>query len=159
MDGLGGTGEPGSSRNSGVHHNRRDEARHGPEALNISKVAAGVNAVRNRNGIITGGPSPQKYRAIARLFAGRTGVHVDFHADRHFDDFWSLPSHFRSPLEPHGRFAVPRQTIGCPPGLRKHALSRRFAPGLRRAGASGCRHLSLHLVSGRSRPSVSSADT
>ena len=47
-----------------------------------------MNAVRDREGIITGGPSPQKYGAVdARLFAGRTGVHVDFHANRHFDDF------------------------------------------------------------------------
>ena len=28
-----------------------------------------------------------------RLFAGGAGVHVDFHADRHFNDFWSLPGH------------------------------------------------------------------
>jgi hypothetical protein len=28
-----------------------------------------------------------------RLFAGRAGVHVDFHADRHFNNFWSLPGH------------------------------------------------------------------
>jgi hypothetical protein len=29
-----------------------------------------------------------------RLFAGRAGVHIDFHADRHFDDLWGLPGHF-----------------------------------------------------------------
>ena len=34
-----------------------------------------------------------------RLFASRASIHVDFHADRHFDDFWSLPSHPRSPRE------------------------------------------------------------
>src|SRR4051794_31635069 len=28
-----------------------------------------------------------------RLFARGAGVHVDFHADRHFDDFWSFPGH------------------------------------------------------------------
>lgn len=38
-----------------------------------------------------------------RLFASRTGVHVDLHADRHFDNFWSLPSHLRSPLKRNGR--------------------------------------------------------
>ena len=27
------------------------------------------------------------------LLARCAGVHVDFHAHRHFDDFWSLPSH------------------------------------------------------------------
>jgi hypothetical protein len=32
-----------------------------------------------------------------RLFAGRAGVHVDFHANRHFDDLGGLPGHFRSP--------------------------------------------------------------
>jgi hypothetical protein len=37
-----------------------------------------------------------------RLFASRTGVHVDLHADRHFDNFWSLPSHLRSPLKRNG---------------------------------------------------------
>jgi hypothetical protein len=31
------------------------------------------------------------------LFAGRAGVHIDFHADRHFDDLRRLPGHFRSP--------------------------------------------------------------
>jgi hypothetical protein len=38
-----------------------------------------------------------------RLFASRTGVHVDFHANRHFNDFWSPPGHLRSPLERNGR--------------------------------------------------------
>jgi hypothetical protein len=38
-----------------------------------------------------------------RLFASRAGIHVDFHADRHFDDLWSLPRHFGSPLEQNGR--------------------------------------------------------
>jgi hypothetical protein len=32
-----------------------------------------------------------------RLFAGRAGVHVDFHANRHFDDLGGLPGHCRSP--------------------------------------------------------------
>jgi hypothetical protein len=27
------------------------------------------------------------------LFARSAGVHVDFHADRHFDDLWSFPAH------------------------------------------------------------------
>jgi len=29
-----------------------------------------------------------------RLFAGGAGVHVDFHADRYFDDLGGLPGHF-----------------------------------------------------------------
>ncbi len=40
------------------------------------------------------------------LFAGRAGVHVDFHAHRHFDDFGSLPGHLRSPLARKRRFAA-----------------------------------------------------
>ena len=31
-----------------------------------------------------------------RLFAGGAGVHVDFHADRYFDDLGGLPGHFVS---------------------------------------------------------------
>jgi hypothetical protein len=38
-----------------------------------------------------------------RLFARRAGVHVDFHANRHFDDFWSFPSHSVLLLEQDGR--------------------------------------------------------
>jgi hypothetical protein len=33
-----------------------------------------------------------------RLLPRRASVHVDFHADRHFDDLWSLPSHFGLPV-------------------------------------------------------------
>jgi hypothetical protein len=32
-------------------------------------------------------------RLLRGLFARRAGVHVDFHAHRHFDDLWSLPGH------------------------------------------------------------------
>jgi hypothetical protein len=32
-----------------------------------------------------------------RLFARSAGVHVDFHAHRHFDDLRSFPAHFGSP--------------------------------------------------------------
>ena len=31
------------------------------------------------------------------LFARSAGVHVDFHAHRHFDNFWSFPGHFILP--------------------------------------------------------------
>ena len=47
-----------------------------------------------------------------RLFASRTGVHINFHANRHFDDFWSLPSHFRSPFADfpsNGAIVSPKQ--------------------------------------------------
>jgi hypothetical protein len=30
----------------------------------------------------------------SRLLAGRAGIHVDFHADRHFDDLRRFPGHF-----------------------------------------------------------------
>jgi hypothetical protein len=29
----------------------------------------------------------------SRLLAGRARIHIDFHADRHFDDLWGLPGH------------------------------------------------------------------
>ena len=32
------------------------------------------------------------------LFACGTGVHVDFHANRHFDNLRSFPNHFRPPI-------------------------------------------------------------
>jgi hypothetical protein len=32
-----------------------------------------------------------------RLFAGGAGIHVDFHAHRHFDDLRRFPGHFGSP--------------------------------------------------------------
>jgi hypothetical protein len=70
---------------------------------NISKVAAGMNAIRDLEQHHDRRSIPAEIRgAVERLFAGRTGVHVDFHANRHFNDFWSLPSHFRSPLERPG---------------------------------------------------------
>jgi hypothetical protein len=184
--------------------------------LNISEVAADI--VRNPSSgsvVTTSGPPPWKYEGLAfRLFASRAGVHVDFHANRHFDDLWSLPGHFRSPFEQHGN---PRtesidmatheaaQACICTPtksrkqilrpstiaGQRRAAISAKLQCGAarsfqfhranpaqpntprmrllksRRAQRLGCsvsgrlskNHSSLHLVSGRSRPSVSSADT
>jgi len=44
----------------------------------------------------------QNYRS--RLFAGRAGIHVDFHANRHFDDLWCFPGHSKSPSRA-GRFS------------------------------------------------------
>jgi hypothetical protein len=34
-----------------------------------------------------------------RLLARGTRIHVDFHADRHFDDFRGFPGHFGSPCK------------------------------------------------------------
>jgi hypothetical protein len=39
-------------------------------------------------------------RVARRLLAGRAHIHVDFHSDRHFDDFRCFPGHFGSPLMP-----------------------------------------------------------
>lgn len=97
--------DPGSLAEIAVRAaaNGRGEAGYGPGILNVSKVAAGMNAIRDREQHHDRRSIPAEIRgAVARLFAGRTGVHVDFHANRHFNDFWSLPSHFRSPLERHG---------------------------------------------------------
>ena len=42
------------------------------------------------------------YRAgqidFTRLFACGAGVHVDFHANRHFDNLRSFPGHSKSPI-------------------------------------------------------------
>jgi hypothetical protein len=34
---------------------------------------------------------------LTHLFARGAGVHVDFHANRQFDDFWSFPGHSSLP--------------------------------------------------------------
>jgi hypothetical protein len=39
----------------------------------------------------------KKDALYCRLLAGSAGIHVDFHADRHFDDLWCFPGHFGSP--------------------------------------------------------------
>ncbi len=38
-------------------------------------------------------------RVARRLLAGRAHIHVDFHSDRHFDDFRCFPGHFDSPFD------------------------------------------------------------
>jgi hypothetical protein len=40
------------------------------------------------------------WRFARRLLAGRAHIHVDFHSERHFDDFRCFPGHFGSPLIP-----------------------------------------------------------
>jgi hypothetical protein len=72
-------------------------ARYVFETQIISEVAAGVVQSRIENMVTTGSPPPSNAESWKRLLAGRAGVHVDFHANRHFDNFWSLPSHFNSP--------------------------------------------------------------
>jgi hypothetical protein len=39
----------------------------------------------------------KKDALYCRLLAGSAGIHVDFHADRHFDDLRCFPGHFGSP--------------------------------------------------------------
>jgi hypothetical protein len=95
-------------------------------ALKISEVAAEVvRKSPERELVTTGNPPPWKIRHCRfRLFAGRAGVHVDFHANRHFNDFWSLPGHFGLSLS--------NGTAGCHPvkriephlRLRKRASAR-----------------------------------
>jgi hypothetical protein len=69
-----------------------------------------------------------------RLFAGRAGVHVDFHANRHFNDFWSLPSHFRSPLSRRdGRLSSRRKDRTAP----KIAQAGICMPTIANDGSSG----------------------
>jgi hypothetical protein len=41
----------------------------------------------------------QNVKQSDRLLAGGARIHVDFHADRHFDDLWGLPGHFGSPSQ------------------------------------------------------------
>jgi hypothetical protein len=39
----------------------------------------------------------KKDALYCRLLAGSAGIHVDFHADRHFNDLRCFPGHFGSP--------------------------------------------------------------
>jgi len=39
----------------------------------------------------------KKNALCCRLLAGSAGIHVDFHADRHFDNLGCFPGHFGSP--------------------------------------------------------------
>ena len=41
-----------------------------------------------------------RYEMRYRLLAGGAHIHVDFHADRNFDDFWCFPGHSDLPLIP-----------------------------------------------------------
>ena len=41
-----------------------------------------------------------RYEMRYRLLAGGAHIHVDFHANRHFDDFWCFPGHSALPLVP-----------------------------------------------------------
>ena len=62
----------------------------------------------------------------ARLLAGRAHIHVDFHSDRHFDDFWCFPGHLVLPFFQTKPLAI---KDGCSPvksfcGTRFAILSR-----------------------------------
>jgi hypothetical protein len=48
-----------------------------------------------------GGPPASIHEdGVRQLLAGGAGIHVDFHAHRHFDDFRCFPGHFGSPYKP-----------------------------------------------------------
>jgi hypothetical protein len=42
----------------------------------------------------------QTWKKRFRLFAGGARIHVDFHADRHFDDLGCFPGHLALLFEP-----------------------------------------------------------
>src|ERR1700733_5036142 len=56
------------------------------------------------------------------LFARRAGVHVDFHAHRHFNNLWSFPGHFILPSL--ARHAAPNANLGLGSTPRKCGASR-----------------------------------
>ena len=71
-----------------------------PGDSNASKVATGTGTVpllgtRHARRATLG----QNVKQSGRLLAGGTRIHVDFHADRHFDDFWCFPGHFGFSLQ------------------------------------------------------------
>jgi hypothetical protein len=47
-----------------------------------------------------------------RLLAGGASVHIDFHADRHFDDLGGFPGHFGSPCKPDERARPADKVVG-----------------------------------------------
>jgi hypothetical protein len=60
------------------------------------------------------------------LFARCAGVHVDFHAHRHFDDLRSFPGHSGLPtsLQVVWREIAPRLNLGRPPRQRKYGTAK-----------------------------------
>jgi hypothetical protein len=48
---------------------------------------------RERERVTPQGPQVKTSSCRDRLLAGGARIHVDFHADRHFDDLWCLPGH------------------------------------------------------------------
>jgi hypothetical protein len=52
------------------------------------------------------------------LFTRRAGIHVDFHADGHFDYFRNLPDHCILPSN-FGANSTPELNLGAPPTSRK----------------------------------------
>ena len=82
---------------------QNDDAKHdsSPGNPSISEVAARpARRPRIGNVVTRCGPPPSKcFSYCSRLFAGRASIHVDFHANRHFDDLWRLPGHYGLLLE------------------------------------------------------------
>src|ERR1700692_1703186 len=55
---------------------------------------------RGQDRVTPGGPPQLEREASRPLLAGGARIHVDFHANRHFDDLRCLPGHYGSPCSP-----------------------------------------------------------
>jgi hypothetical protein len=83
---------------------------------------------------------PNRGKSQRGLLAGRASVHVDFHADRHFNDLRFLPGHVMSPTRLRCERPERLQSYVC----RPHSASSRYdtklyqlwpcTPQLRRCG-------------------------
>jgi hypothetical protein len=62
---------------------------------------------------------PGQVAAKSLLFARRAGVHVDFHADRHFNDLRCLPGHYSLP---HVAVRSPREKSRTAPKLAQAGI-------------------------------------
>ena len=79
----------------------------------------------------------------SRLFASRAGVHVNFHANRHFNDSWSLPSHPRSPCQ-RATLCRPRNEDRAAPNIAQAGMFMRdVRTGLRTASLARTRHSAM----------------
>jgi hypothetical protein len=90
----------------------------------ISEVAAAVVRIPWSWSFVTTGAHLRRNAELSqRLFARRASVHVDLHANRHFDYFWSLPGHLRSPLGRDGRCRTENKDRTPPKIAQASALS------------------------------------
>jgi hypothetical protein len=76
-----------------------------PQAVlpKTSKVDAGMTDAPERDASPRQSTLVQKVAMCCRLLAGGASIHIDFHADRHFDDLRCFPGHFGSPSGETGR--------------------------------------------------------